>query len=159
MLRARIDEWVILDKNAKSTTALDKRALTQEQYNQENLLTLSHPLELQYSTKIATTGETAIGLLGYSHPLWKGLWPIPFRRVNAIKCWNSVPLSYHSPGAGMGLWVGEAANPRWLPETGKALLTEDEVSCSIPTGLKFISFILRKIRHNQLCKNCFSDSV
>lgn len=69
MLRARIDEWVILDKNAKSTTALDKRALTQEQYNQENLLTLSHPLELQYSTKIATTGETAIDLLGYSHPL------------------------------------------------------------------------------------------
>lgn len=42
MLRARIDEWVILDKNAKSTTALDKRALTQEQYNQENLLTLTH---------------------------------------------------------------------------------------------------------------------
>jgi hypothetical protein len=52
----------------------------------------------------------------------------------------------------MALWVGEAANPRWLPETGKALLTEDEVNCSIPTGLRFISFILGKTIHNQLCK-------
>lgn len=42
--------------------------------------------------------------------------------------------------------VGEAAKPRWLPDTGKALLTEDEVSGSIPTGLRFISFILIKSR-------------
>lgn len=48
------------------------------------------------------------------------------------------------PGAGMPLWVGDAVSPKWLPETGRALLTEDEVSWSIPTELRFISFILQK---------------
>lgn len=38
--------------------------------------------------------------------------------------------------------MGDAASPKWLPETGRALLTEDELSWSIPTGLRFISFIL-----------------
>lgn len=38
--------------------------------------------------------------------------------------------------------MGDAASPKWLPETGRALLTEDEVSWSIPTGFRFISFIL-----------------
>lgn len=40
------------------------------------------------------------------------------------------------PGVGMGLCVGEVGRPRWLA------LTEGTLSWSMPTGLRFISFIL-----------------
>lgn len=40
------------------------------------------------------------------------------------------------PGVGMGLCVGDVGRPRWLA------LTEGTVSWSMPTGLRFMSFIL-----------------
>ncbi len=42
------------------------------------------------------------------------------------------------PGVGMGLCVGEVGRPRWLA------LTEGTLSWSMPTGLRFMSFILEK---------------
>lgn len=40
------------------------------------------------------------------------------------------------PGVVMGLCVGEVGRPRWLA------LTEGTLSWSMPTGLRFMSFIL-----------------
>lgn len=42
------------------------------------------------------------------------------------------------PGVGMGLCVGDVDKPRWLA------LTEGTLSWSMPTGLRFMSFILVK---------------
>lgn len=138
----------------KSTTSLDKGHQPHKRTNQKELLLLSTRTPETFPPWWCHMWNWCSDLLGFSFTLLKGLSPPSGSTENnyAIKCGNSVALPYRSPGAGMALWVGEAANPRWLPETGKALLTEDEVSCSIPTGLRFISFILRKSTHNQLGK-------
>lgn len=43
----------------------------------------------------------------------------------------------------MGLCVGEVGRPRWLA------LTEDTLSWSMPTGLRFMSFILESQHQRQ----------
>lgn len=49
------------------------------------------------------------------------------------------------PGVGMGLCVGEVGRPRW------PALTEGTLSWSMPTGLRFISFILKLNKTSYVC--------
>lgn len=51
------------------------------------------------------------------------------------------------PDVVRALCGGEAESPRWFPETGRALATEEVVSWSMPTVLKFNSFIMRHRFH------------
>lgn len=58
------------------------------------------------------------------------------------------------PGVGMGLCVGDVDKPRWLA------LTEGTFSWSMPTGLRFMSFILvKKNHHYYQLKIFFSKTI
>lgn len=54
------------------------------------------------------------------------------------------------PGVGIALWVGEVGRPRC------PVLTEATLSWSIPTGLRFMSFILFLIQKQTSCQHCAS---
>lgn len=60
------------------------------------------------------------------------------RRCQKVTQRVMIQLESFIPGVGMGLCVGEVGRPRWLA------LTEGTLSWSMPTGLRFMSFILEK---------------